>query len=81
MAERIDPLREESKNPSFDSSRDPISQVKADIENLVENFDLRTVLKKVEDFGHANPVGLALTALTFGVTVGVMMRKTQSEKH
>jgi hypothetical protein len=62
----------------MDTMEDAASRVKADIENLVEGFDLQTVTRRVEEFGRENPVGLALTAIALGVAVGLLMRGKQT---
>ena len=54
--------------------KDATDQVKADIDQLIEGFDLRTITDRVEQFGRDNPIGLALSALTLGVAVGVLMQ-------
>ena len=38
-------------------------QVRADIDQLIEGFDLRTITQRIQQFGRENPIGLALTAL------------------
>jgi len=74
MAERTNTFQNESQNGGLDIMADAATKVKEDVERLVEGFDLQAIAKRVEDFGRENPVGLALTALTLGVAVGVLMR-------
>lgn len=50
------------------------SQVRSDIDQFVEGFDVKMLTKRVEEFGKDNPVGLALTALTIGVAAGILMK-------
>ena len=57
----------------FERINDAASRVKADVEQLVEGFHLEILIKKVEDLGRANPMGLAVTALTLGVAAGILV--------
>jgi hypothetical protein len=70
MAERSNPFRD----THADMMSDATSRVKADMEHLVEGFDVQTITQRIEEFGRENPVGLALTALTLGVAVGFLMK-------
>ena len=63
------------KNPNLDPFSQVASQVREDIERIVEGFDFQGVSRRVEEFGKKNPVGLAMTALVLGVAVGLLMRK------
>lgn len=53
---------------------DAATRVKEDVEQLVQGFDLQAIAKRVEEFGRENPIALALTALTVGVTAGFLLR-------
>ena len=61
----------------FERLNEAASKVKADVERLVEGFHLEILIKKVEDFGRANPMGLAVTALTLGVAAGILVNTTK----
>jgi hypothetical protein len=65
---------------SFDAMSEAASRVKADVEHLIEGFDVKAIVNRVEEFGKENPVGLAMTALTLGVAVGILMRSSPSER-
>ncbi len=73
MAERMNTFQNDSKSSRADMLSDATAQMQEDIEQLVEGFDLKAIAKRVEEFGRENPVGLALTALTLGVAVGILM--------
>ena len=77
MAERTNPFQNESENSGFDPITDAASKMKADIEGLIEGFNMQAVVERVQEFGRANPLGLALTALTVGVAAGVLMRNAR----
>ena len=64
--------RSESSSDAFSQAT---SQVREDIERIVEGFDFQGVSRRVEEFGKKNPVGLAMTALVLGMAVGLLMRK------
>jgi hypothetical protein len=49
-------------------------QVKAEVERLVDEFDLKVLTKRVEDFGRRKPIEFALSALAIGVVAGILMR-------
>jgi hypothetical protein len=53
-------------------------QVREDMKRIVEGFDAQAISKRLEEFGRKNPVGLALTALAFGVAVGLIMRGSKN---
>jgi hypothetical protein len=81
MADRNNPFQNQTQGNGLDMMSDAASQVKQDIEHLVEGFDVQTILRRVEDFGRENPVGLALTAVTLGVAVGFLMRTPKSTQN
>lgn len=74
----------QAEQSQADQASDPFSQaasqVREDIERMVEGFDFQGVSKKVEQLGRSNPVGLAMTALALGVAVGLLMRKRPQEE-
>lgn len=79
MAEQSSsPFSNESKKDSLNNVSDMLSQVRSDIDDFVEGFDVKAIAQRVEEFGKANPVGLALTALTIGVAAGILMRGKSS---
>jgi len=73
MAERTT-FQSSSQSSEADMMADAASQVRKDVEHLIEGFDVQMIMNRVEEFGRDNPVGLALTALTLGVAVGFLMR-------
>jgi hypothetical protein len=74
MAERTDALKSNRNPDALDSISDATSKVKQSVEQFVEDFDLQSVARRVENFGRENPVGLALTALTVGLAVGLLVK-------
>ena len=64
----------QGENEGFDALVKAASQVKVEVERLVEEFDLQSITKRVEEFGRENPVGLAVTALSLGLVAGIVMR-------
>ena len=74
MAEKLETLQGAFDPNSSDSIKNAAAQVKANVEQLVEDFDIQGIARKVEDFGKANPLGLALTSLTLGLAVGFLLR-------
>ena len=81
MADRTGSFRDESQNGQHDFLSDAASKVKADIEGLIEGFNVQAVVDRVQEFGKVNPVGLALTALTVGIAAGVLMRNRRFPTH
>jgi hypothetical protein len=67
-------FQNEAGNESFDVMVKAAAQVKAEVERLVEEFDLQAITKKVKAFGKENPVEFAVTALALGVVAGLLMR-------
>ena len=78
MAERTNIFQSDATNSGIDIMADAATKVKEDVERLVEGFDLQAIAKRIEGFGRENPVGLALTALTLGVAVGILMRNQKN---
>ena len=75
---QVDQSQAEQASEEFSQAA---SQVREDIERMVEGLDFQGVSKKVEELGRTNPVGLAMTALALGVAVGLLIRKRpQAEK-
>lgn len=74
MAERTAAFNGSLESESVQGISDATSRVKASVEQFVEDFDLQGIAKRIESFGRENPVGLALTALTLGLAVGVLIK-------
>lgn len=66
---------QQDESIQVDSFTQAASQVREDIERMVEGLDFQGVSRKLEEFGRRNPVGLAMTALAMGVAVGLLMRR------
>lgn len=80
MAERIDPFHEGERLSDQDAGIDNAThQVKADIEQLIEGLDLPSIINRIDAFGRSNPVGIAITALSLGVAVGILMKNTSKK--
>ena len=56
-----------------------IDQVKSDVDELIAGLDLQNLTRRIEDFGRANPMGLAVAALGFGVAAGLLLRRSSGE--
>lgn len=73
MADKTN-FENEAGNEGFDMMVKAATQVKAEVERLVDEFDLHVITKRVDDFSKENPVGFAVAALAIGVMAGVLMR-------
>ncbi len=58
-----------------DAISEATARVRENVEQFVEGFDLQAISKRIEDFGRENPMGLAISALTLGLAIGVLVRK------
>lgn len=77
MAEPVNSFNRESSEGNHESMDEALSQIKSDISRLVDGFDIDLISEKIEEFGKANPVGLALTAMGVGLAVGVLMKQSR----
>ena len=74
MADQANSFETDSREEAEEMISEAAARVRADVERLVDGFDIESIVKKVDEFGRGNPVGLALTALTLGIAVGVLMK-------
>jgi hypothetical protein len=63
------------KSESQSSFSEPMDRMKREVEQLVGGLDVQSVTRRLEEFGRANPTGLAVTAFAVGVAAGILMRK------
>lgn len=61
-------------NPKAGSA-EAIDRISKEVDQWIEEIDIKQLGKKVQDFGQQNPVALAFAALTVGVAAGVLMKR------
>lgn len=57
-----------------------IDQVRTDVDELISGIDLQGMARRVEDFGRASPMGLAVVSLALGVAVGLFFKRSKLDE-
>ncbi len=80
MNEKTEPFQDKFQpefQDEFEKVAETASKVKEEIDQFMKEFDLNSVVHRVEEFGRENPIGLALSALTLGLAAGFLIRNSK----